>query len=144
MKAHPRVRRTRAPGLASTYLHKDVAAGTVLRVSAPAGEFYLDDRSTRPVVLLSGGVGLTPTISILEHLVDRGVPRDVWFVHAPLFGRHHAMKRYVQEVGHVFGSTGGHRPRRGRRFLPQPANLVVHKGQSWSSSPHRHQVGCLD
>jgi len=48
-------------GLASNYLHDQASPGTVVRVSAPAGDFFLDDQNSRPLVLLSGGVGLTPS-----------------------------------------------------------------------------------
>jgi hypothetical protein len=45
-------------------------AGTfVVRVSAPAGDFFLDNQDSRPLVLLSGGVGLTPILSMLDTLV---------------------------------------------------------------------------
>jgi uncharacterized protein len=38
----------------------------------PPGKFYLDQTSTRALVLLSGGVGLTPMIAITEHIVAEG------------------------------------------------------------------------
>jgi nitric oxide dioxygenase len=91
------------PGLASNYLHEEAAAGTVVRVAPPAGDFFLDDRAARPVVLLSGGVGFTPLMSMLEYLVDRGMPREAWYVHATQSGRQHAMKRYVREVAAAQG-----------------------------------------
>jgi nitric oxide dioxygenase len=92
------------PGLASGYLHEEVRPGTVVRVSPPAGEFFLDDEDRRPVALLSGGVGLTPVMSMLEHLVERGLPRETWYVHAALHGRHHAMKQYVRDVAVAHGA----------------------------------------
>ena len=45
--------------------------GTVLKVAPPAGEFFLDERDDSPVVLLSGGVGLTPMMSMLETIGGR-------------------------------------------------------------------------
>ena len=54
-------------GLVSGWLHQQ-RPGTVLKVAAPAGEFFLPDRPERPVVLLSGGVGLTPMVAMLEAL----------------------------------------------------------------------------
>jgi nitric oxide dioxygenase len=70
----------------------------VVRVSAPAGDFFLGDQDGRPLVLLSGGVGLTPILSMLDTLVARGSQRDIWYVHAALSGRHHAMKQHLKEV----------------------------------------------
>jgi nitric oxide dioxygenase len=85
-------------GLASNYLHDQVSPGTTLRVSAPAGDFFLNEESTQPVVLLSGGVGLTPMVSMLETIVEQGATRPVWYAHAALSGRQHAMKQYIQEI----------------------------------------------
>jgi nitric oxide dioxygenase len=86
------------PGLASNHLHDHVPPGSTLRVSAPAGDFFLNEASDRALVLLSGGVGLTPMVSMLDALVDRGVQREVWYVHAALSGRDHAMKDHVRDV----------------------------------------------
>jgi nitric oxide dioxygenase len=63
------------PGLASNWLHDHAARGTRLKVAPPAGEFFLDDHDGRPVVLVSGGVGLTPMLSMLEHIVQSGSGR---------------------------------------------------------------------
>ena len=96
------VKREGAPdapaGLASNYLHDQGGPGTVLRVSAPAGDFFLDEQDPRPLVLLSGGVGLTPILSMLDTLVAEGDQRDIWYVHAALSGHHHAMKQHLKEV----------------------------------------------
>jgi nitric oxide dioxygenase len=85
-------------GVASNYLHDQGGPGTLVRVSAPAGDFFLDAQDSRPLVLLSGGVGLTPILSMLDTLTARGSQRDIWYVHGALSGRHHAMKQHVKEV----------------------------------------------
>ncbi len=91
-------------GLASNHLHDRALPGAALRVSAPAGEFFLDETSDCPVVLLSGGVGLTPMVSMLEAIVDRNTDRPVWFVHAAVNGRHHAMKEHVRDLASAHDS----------------------------------------
>lgn len=89
-------------GVASSFLHEEVSPGHVLELSPPAGDFYLDghpeEGSRRPLVLLSGGVGLTPTVSMLEYLVDRGRLPETWYVHAALSGRQHAMKQHICDL----------------------------------------------
>ena len=40
--------------------------GDTIEVSVPAGDFYLDTESTTPVTLISGGVGITPMMSMYE------------------------------------------------------------------------------
>jgi nitric oxide dioxygenase len=92
------------PGLASTYLHDEVRPGSVVRVSPPAGDFHLEP-THRPVALLSGGVGVTPLVSMLEYLVERGTPPETWFVHAAACGREHAMKRYIRDIAAANGAV---------------------------------------
>jgi hypothetical protein len=60
-------------GKVSHTLHDSVTAGSALTIRAPQGVFYFDpDRHTEPLVLISTGSGITPMISILRYLADRG------------------------------------------------------------------------
>jgi nitric oxide dioxygenase len=86
------------PGLASCWLHDHAGPGTVLKVAPPAGEFFLDEKDDGPVVLLSGGVGLTPMMSMLESIVRAGNGRPVWYVHGAENGRVHAMGKHAREL----------------------------------------------
>ncbi|AVA24770.1 NO-inducible flavohemoprotein [Rhizobium sp. NXC24] len=85
-------------GLASGWLHDEVVAGTILRVAAPAGEFFLADHPERPVVLLSGGVGLTPMVAMLEALVARGNQVPVHYIHGTHDRETHAMRDHVRAL----------------------------------------------
>ena len=85
-------------GLASNWLHDQAGPGTQLRVAPPAGDFFLDETSSGPVVLLSGGVGLTPMMSMLESIVQSGSGRPVWFVHGAHDGRVHAMRDHARDL----------------------------------------------
>ncbi len=86
------------PGLSSNYFHDRVEPGAKLRVLSPRGKFVLDPLGERPVVLASGGVGLTPTISMLNAIVEAGSKRPVWFVHGARNGREHAMGAHVRRM----------------------------------------------
>ncbi|MUG71286.1 NO-inducible flavohemoprotein [Paenibacillus validus] len=88
----------RPAGKVSVYLHEQIEEGEILWLSAPAGEFTLDRTDTRPVVLISGGVGLTPMISMLDTLVETDPKRQVTFIHAARNGNVHAMKAHVEEI----------------------------------------------
>ena len=50
----------------------------------------------RPVVLLSGGVGLTPMIAMLNDLTERAPGRTIWFIHGTRNGGEHAMGAHVR------------------------------------------------
>lgn len=69
-------------GLMSSYLHDTLQEGGTLLVHMPLGDLVLDD-SDRPLVLLSGGSGITPVLAMLDHLSSpAGGTRRVVFVHA--------------------------------------------------------------
>ncbi|MCV3768915.1 pyridoxamine 5'-phosphate oxidase family protein [Rhizobium sp. TRM95796] len=66
----------RRDGLASTYLHDAVRVGDVIDARAPAGAFTMDAHATRPAVLLAGGIGITPLLAMLRHVVYEGLRRQ--------------------------------------------------------------------
>ncbi len=86
------------PGLGSNYLHDSVEVESVLCAREPRGEFWLDPKDDRPVVLLSGGVGLTPMIAMLNAIVQAGSSRPTWFIHATRNGREHALGDHVRRL----------------------------------------------
>lgn len=90
-------------GLASNWLHDHAWPGTALKVAPPAGEFFLPERQERPVVLLSGGVGLTPMVAMLETIVALHPDLPAHFVHGTLDGSTHAMGPHVRTL--VAGRT---------------------------------------
>lgn len=85
-------------GVASGWLHDRARVGTRLRVAAPAGEFVLPERPERPLVLLSGGVGLTPMVAMLEAIAERHPGLPVHFAHGALDGATHAMGAHVRAL----------------------------------------------
>lgn len=69
-------------GQVSNLLHDQVQEGDVLSVTAPMGNFVLHEDRNNPVFLLSGGVGITPMLSMLAQLVIQASPRQIYFWHA--------------------------------------------------------------
>ncbi|MCP3655986.1 pyridoxamine 5'-phosphate oxidase family protein [Herbaspirillum sp.] len=63
-------------GVVSQYLHAQLREGDRIEARAPAGDFTLDTATDRPVVLLAGGVGITPMMAMLRHIVQEGVRRQ--------------------------------------------------------------------
>jgi nitric oxide dioxygenase len=85
-------------GRVSNYLHDGVKEGDILKVSVPAGDFILNTEKDTPVVLLSGGVGLTPMMSMLKTVVEIQPNREVTFVHAAQNGNVHALRNEVDDL----------------------------------------------
>lgn len=84
-------------GLSSCWLHDEIEPGAIVEIDPPRGAFKLDAASGRPVVLLSGGVGLTPTVSMLDVLA-RESDRPVWFIHACDSAAVHALREEVEHL----------------------------------------------
>jgi ferredoxin-NADP reductase len=68
-------------GRVSGWLHDRVHEGDVLRLGAPAGDFVLPDPLPRRLLLVGGGSGVTPLMSMLRDLDARGDVGDVVLVH---------------------------------------------------------------
>lgn len=85
-------------GLASGWLHDNARPGMMLKVAPPAGEFFLAEHPDRPVVLLSGGVGLTPMIAMLETIAERHKDLPTHYVHGTHDRETHAMRDHVREL----------------------------------------------
>lgn len=88
-------------GMVSNYLHDEVNEGDILKISAPAGDFVLDIEKTTPLVLLSGGVGLTPMMSMLKTVVEIQPERKVTFIHAAANGKVHSLRGEVEELAQL-------------------------------------------
>ncbi len=66
-------------GLVSNFFHQNLKVGDVVDVMAPNGGFHLDIHSERPAVLIGGGVGLTPVLSMMKWLAGTDNHRETWF-----------------------------------------------------------------
>jgi len=63
-------------GAVSKHLHENVGVGDIIEARAPAGAFVIDAGSKRPAVLLAAGVGVTPMLAMLRHLVYEGLRKQ--------------------------------------------------------------------
>lgn len=85
-------------GKVSNYLHDQINVGDELEISSPAGDFTLDVKKNTPVVLISGGVGLTPMMSMLNAVTKENPDRAVTFIHAARNEAVHAFQHEVKEL----------------------------------------------
>ena len=85
-------------GLISNYLHDSVREGDVVELAPPGGDFTLATEEETPVVLVSGGVGQTPLLSMLEYLVTSDSSRRVVWVHGSRNPRVHAFHDQIEKL----------------------------------------------
>ncbi|MFY0779221.1 NO-inducible flavohemoprotein [Peribacillus simplex] len=84
-------------GIVSNYLHRQLQVGDTLQFSAPAGDFELDNTDL-PVVLISGGIGITPLLSMLNTIIEKQPQRQVTFIHATSNSQTHAFKDHLPQI----------------------------------------------
>ncbi|MRV75164.1 NO-inducible flavohemoprotein [Duganella sp. FT92W] len=87
-----------AGGKMSNYLHNQVQMGDTVNLFPPAGDFVLKD-SDKPLVLISGGVGITPTLAMLGAALR--TQRPVHFIHAARNKGVHAFRGHIDHLAGV-------------------------------------------
>ncbi|MBN3857436.1 2Fe-2S iron-sulfur cluster binding domain-containing protein [Paraburkholderia sp. Ac-20340] len=95
-------------GRVSRYLHDVIKRGDRIEARAPAGNFTIDARATRPAVLLAAGIGITPMLAMLRHLVYEGLRtrhiRPSWLLYA---ARTQADRAFDEELQALVRAAGG-------------------------------------
>ncbi len=86
------------PGVSSGFFHDHVQEGDRLMVKAPSGHFFLIEDEPLPIVLIGGGIGITPMLSILNSVLERGIGREVWLFYGVRNGSEHVMKGHLQAL----------------------------------------------
>ncbi|MCX7034163.1 MAG: pyridoxamine 5'-phosphate oxidase family protein [Arenimonas sp.] len=98
----------RKQGLFSSFMHERARVGDLIQARAPRGTFTVDALQARPLVLISAGVGITPMLAMLRHVVYEGVRkrriRPTWFIHG---GRDERERGFFDEVAKVAESARG-------------------------------------
>jgi hypothetical protein len=93
-------------GLSSNFFHDRVQEGARLMVKAPSGHFHLMMDEPLPIVLVGGGIGITPMLSILNTVMFSilssvmfcGTSREVWLYYGVRNGAEHVMKEYLESL----------------------------------------------
>jgi ferredoxin-NADP reductase len=104
-------------GVVSGYLHDQVKEGDLLDCSGPSGSFVFTGRECKCILLIGGGVGITPLMSVIRYLTDRAWAGDVYLiygVHTPqdiifreeveYLARRHPNFRAIVTVSHPEGT----------------------------------------
>ena len=69
-------------GVVSRFLHDRIREDDTLQVTAPSGRFTFTGEESTSIVLISGGVGVTPMMSVTRYLTKRSWVHDIYFVYA--------------------------------------------------------------
>lgn len=85
-------------GLSSNYFHELVKEGDILDCKAPGGHFFLDLTKQRPVVLVGGGVGITPVLSMLNAITEQGARRETWFFLGVRHSQEHCFREHLNRI----------------------------------------------
>ena len=95
-------------GQGSERLHDTLRVGDVLEARAPAGAFTIDAGERRPAVLVAAGVGITPMLAMLRHLVFEGLRtrrvRPTWLFYS---ARTLAERAFDAEIDELVLRSGG-------------------------------------
>ncbi|WP_417379080.1 2Fe-2S iron-sulfur cluster-binding protein [Gimesia sp.] len=67
-------------GAGSRYLHDELKVGDTIEVQAPSGKFFFTGKETDSIVLIAGGVGITPMMSVTRALTDMVWGGDIYFI----------------------------------------------------------------
>ncbi len=94
-------------GAVSGYLHTHVRVGDRLEIAAPRGTFTLD-QTEAPVLLVSAGVGATPTLAMLHALAAEHSAREVWWLHGARNGSDHPFAVEARTLLSSLHSGRGH------------------------------------
>ena len=86
------------PGVGSSFFCDGVKESDILDVKAPNGHFFLDLEKERPVVLIAGGVGITPIVAMANALVEAKSSREIWLFFGARNRSDHMLKKEVEEL----------------------------------------------
>jgi ferredoxin-NADP reductase len=85
-------------GVSSGYFHDLVKPGMTIEAKTPAGNFWLDLDRNHPVVMIAGGIGVTPMMSMLEALARTRSRRNVYFFFGLRHSADHVFKDRLNEI----------------------------------------------
>jgi ferredoxin-NADP reductase/DMSO/TMAO reductase YedYZ heme-binding membrane subunit len=66
----------------SKHVHDTFREGQRIKIAAPAGKFYFVGTEAPRVVMLAGGIGITPMMSVIRSLTDRAWSGDIYLLYS--------------------------------------------------------------
>jgi len=92
----------------SSFLHQKIIPGDTLEIKAPTGCFFYDAASTRPAVFISGGIGITPLVSMARHALIEGFrTRYIRPLTLICAAHNHAQRAFFDELNDIAEKSAG-------------------------------------
>ena len=85
-------------GLMSSFINRKLKHGTQVEIKAPGGRFIIPIKSDNPIVMVAGGIGVTPFLGQLETMAAIGSAPRVHLVYANRNGAVHAYGKRIAEL----------------------------------------------
>lgn len=89
------------PGACSNQLHDRLQIGDIIKAKAPAGRFVVDPEPSVPVVLIAGGIGITPLLCMLRGGLAAEPNRTVHLYYAVRQGAEHGFRKELEELARL-------------------------------------------
>lgn len=86
------------PGRVSSFVHDRLNVGDMVNVRAPGGEFVFDETNQGAAVLIGGGVGITPVLSMLNQIYETQSKRQIYFYYCITNGKEAAFRERLEEI----------------------------------------------
>jgi ferredoxin-NADP reductase/DMSO/TMAO reductase YedYZ heme-binding membrane subunit len=122
-------------GRASRYVHAALHEGATVKISAPAGRFVFTGGEGDGVVLLAGGVGITPLMAIVRYLTDTGWPGTIHLVFAVRTKRDVIFSGELERLANRFPNL--------RRTVTLSGALSPEEASTWAGSRGRISAALL-
>ncbi|MEW4486752.1 FAD-binding oxidoreductase [Thalassoglobus sp. JC818] len=84
-------------GLATTFIQEQIHVGATLDVSAPSGKFVASTSTEKPLVLIAGGIGITPFLSMADRIKNEP-DRKAVLVYSMKNGREHVARQELRKL----------------------------------------------
>jgi ferredoxin-NADP reductase len=85
-------------GRASVYLHERVRVGDVVTIDGGYGDFYYRDGMGQALVLIAGGIGITPLMSMVRHIDEAQLSVDMSLFYSAATPLEFVFHEELQEV----------------------------------------------
>jgi ferredoxin-NADP reductase/DMSO/TMAO reductase YedYZ heme-binding membrane subunit len=89
-------------GYVSRHLHDNVHEGAMFDVSAPAGRFTFTGKEAEEIVMIAGGVGITPLMAKIRYLTDIAWPGKIHLVYSVKTERDIIFRSELEELQRRF------------------------------------------